>query len=89
MDEELIVRSMVQALRTRPAEWLTFRELSRLIANRELDEYVLGAIAEYRDDIFAITNDRKLKLRESVIEETAHRDVGNWPVPERRVPDER
>ncbi len=80
---------MVRALRTRPAEWLTFRELSRLIANRELDENLLGAMADYRKDIFATTCDRKLKLREEVIEETAHRDLGDWAVPERRASDER
>ena len=89
MDEEPIVHAMVRALRTRPAEWLTFRDLSTLIANREMDEEVVGAIAEYRKDIFAITNDRKLKLRESIVEQTAHLDLDNWTVPERRIPDGR
>jgi hypothetical protein len=89
LDEEELVRSMVLVLRQHPGEWLTFRRLSRLVAIPRVDEYALGAIAEYRDDLFAITNDRKVKLRENVIEETAHQDITNWVIPQRRIPDER
>jgi hypothetical protein len=89
LDEDALIRSMVFVLRRHPGEWLTFRRLSRLVAISGMDENILAAIAEYRDDLFAISHDRKVKLRQSVLEQTAHQDVTNWVVPARRVIDER
>lgn len=86
LDEERIIRSMVRTLRNRPAEWLTFVGLSRLVALADCDANVLGAIAEYRSDLFAITKDRKLKLRQNVIEDVARRGIENWSVPARPEP---
>ena len=55
----------------------------------DMDENILAAITEYRADLFAISRDRKVKLRQTVLEQTAHQDVTNWAVPARRVNDER
>jgi hypothetical protein len=89
LDEDSLIRSMVFVLRQHPAEWLTFRRLSQLVAIPGRDENILAAIAEYRDDLFAIAHDRKVKLRQSVLEQTANHNVTNWAVPARRVNDER
>ena len=89
LDDEALIRSMVLVLRQHPGEWLTFRRLSRLVAIPGMDEYALGAIAEYRNDLFAISNDLKMKLRENTIEDIARQDVTNWIIPERPLRDER
>jgi hypothetical protein len=89
LDDDALIRRMVIVLRKHPGEWLTFRRLSRLVAIPGMDENVLAAMAEYRDDPFAISHDRKVKLREGILEQTAHQDVTNWLVPARRVNDER
>lgn len=89
LDEDSLIRSMVFVLRRHPAEWLTFRRLSQLVVIPGRDENILAAIAEYRDDLFAIAHDRKVKLRQSVLEQTGNHDVTNWVVPARRVNDER
>lgn len=88
-DEDALTRSMVIVLRQHPGEWLTFGRLSRLVAVPGRDENVLASVAAYRDDLFAISQDRKVKLRQGVLEQTAHQDLTNWVVPERRVNDER
>jgi len=88
MDDEAIIRKMVSILRNHPGEWLTFRRLSQLVAIPGIDEYVVGGFAEYRDDLFAIRHDRKVKLRQSAHEQIARQDVTNWVVPPHPVPDE-
>src|SRR5260370_15403264 len=89
LDDEALTRSMMIVLLQHPGEWVTFRKLSRLVAIPRMDEYALGAIAEYRDDLFAMSNDRKVKLRQSALEEIAHQDVTNWIIPQRPIRDER
>lgn len=83
MDDERIIGSMVRVLRQHPAEWLTFGRLSSLIAMPDCDGDVLAAIAEYRPDLFAISGDRRLKLRMDVVEDVAHQGMSNWRVPAR------
>lgn len=83
LHEDRLIRSMVLALRDHPAEWLTFKRLSQLVALPDCDENILGAVAEYRHDLFAISNDRKLKLRPNVIEAIALIGIANWKVPAR------
>ena len=89
LDDQALIRSMVSMLRQHPGEWLTFRRLSRLVTIRGIDENAIGGFAEYRNDLFAIGNDRKVKLRESALEEISRQDVTNWVVPQRPIPDER
>jgi hypothetical protein len=89
LDDQALIRSMVIVLRQHPGEWLTFRRLSQLVAIPGINEYAVGGVAEYRDDLFAISHDRKVKLRQSVLEQTAHQDVTNWAVPQRIVLDDR
>jgi len=83
LDEEHLIRSMVRVLHEHPGEWLTFRKLSRLVAEPSCDADLVGAIADYRDDLFAVSRDRKLKLRPRVTEGIAHRGMENWKVPAR------
>jgi hypothetical protein len=89
LDDESIIRKMVSVLRQHPGEWLTFRRLSQLVAIPRIDGDIIAAISEHRDDLFATTHDRKVKLRQIVLEQTAHQDVTNWMVPAHRVNDER
>ena len=89
LDDEGIIRLMVLVLREHPGEWLTFRTLARLVAVPGVDELVIGAFAEYRDDLFAINHDRRLKLCETAIEQIALQDATTWVVPQRPVRDER
>lgn len=84
LNEEEIIRSMVRTLIQHPAEWLTFNRVSQLVSLPHCDANVVGAITEYRQDIFAITNDRKLKLRMPIVEDIARRGFGSWEVPVRR-----
>ena len=75
---------MVKALRARPGEWLTFSYLSSLIAIPNCDADIVGAMADYRPDLFSVSKDRKLKLRTEVAEDVARRGPKNWKVPDRR-----
>jgi hypothetical protein len=89
LDDESLIRSMILVLRNHPGEWFTFRRLSRLVALPGMDEYTIGAIAEYRQDLFAISNDRRLKHREQAIAQMAAQDAENWVIPQRPDYDER
>jgi hypothetical protein len=83
LNEERLIRSMVRVLRERPGEWLTFGKIARLVGEPSCDADLVGAIADYRDDLFAVTRDRKLKLRPNVTEGIAVRGIENWKVPAR------
>lgn len=84
MDEELIIKSIVKTLRARPGEWLTFSRLSSLIAIPDCDANIVGAMADYRPDLFAVSRDRRMKLRTEVAEDVARR--GNVPERPEQVP---
>jgi hypothetical protein len=89
LDEDALIRTMVGVLREHPAEWLTFKRLSFLIALPSYDADFWAAIAEYRDDLFVINADKRLKLRPAVIEETALQGMTDWRIPARPVQIER
>src|ERR1700692_3325519 len=89
LDDQALIRLMMIVLREHPGECLTFRRLSHLVAIPGINEYAVGGVAEYRVDLFAISHDRKVKLRQSILEQTAHQDVTNWAVPQRVVLDDR
>jgi hypothetical protein len=82
-DEQELIRSMVQTLRQRPAEWLTFNKLATLIAIPECNADFWAGIAEYRNDLFVIDRDKRLKLRTPVVEQIALQGSANWQVPTR------
>jgi len=72
---------MVKALRSRPGEWLTFAYLSSLVSFPDCDATLIGAMADFRPDLFAVSKDKKLKLRMKVVEDVAQQGVRNWKVP--------
>ena len=74
---------MVKMLRARPGEWLTFAYLSSLIALPDCDTNIVGAMADYRLDLFAVSRDRKLKLCTEVVEDVARQGPTRWRVPQR------
>jgi hypothetical protein len=82
VDEELIIGSMVKALRARPGEWLTFAYMSSAIDIPNCDANIVGAMADYRPDLFAVSNDKRLKLRAEIVEDVARQGI-SWRVPER------
>jgi hypothetical protein len=64
-----MIRHMIREFLAHPAELLTFRRLSRLVAS---DADVLHAIAEQRPDLFMITsNGRFVKLFPDAVERIA------------------
>jgi hypothetical protein len=79
LDIQAIIQSMVRALHRRPAKWLTFSFLAQVIG-KDID--LLGGIADSRPDIFAVSQDRRLKLRQSVVEQIAVQGIVNWRIPE-------
>ena len=83
MDENPIIAAMVIMLRAHPGEWLTFGYLASLIAMKDCDANIIGAMADFRPDLFAVSRDRKLKLRTAVVEKVARQGIANWRVPER------
>lgn len=83
MDEDRIIRRMVDILQKHPGEWLTFGRLSWLVAIPECDADIIAAIAEYRHDLFALSDDRRLKLRTGAVEDVARQGISNWRVPPR------
>jgi hypothetical protein len=89
LDDESLIWKMVFVLRNHPNEWFSFGKLRRLIAIPGGDENVIAAISGYRDDLFAVHQDRRVKLRESIVGQLARQDLANWKVPKRMVPDER
>ena len=74
---------MVLAPRQHPAEWLTFKRLSFLIALPDYNGDLWAAIAEYRTDLFAINDDRRVKLRPAAIEDISLKGIETWKVPAR------
>jgi hypothetical protein len=83
MDDNHIVGRMIAVLHKHPNEWLTFRRLSLLIEIPGCDADIIAAMAEYRPDLFALSDDRRLKLRTGVIENVARLGISNWQVPPR------
>jgi hypothetical protein len=83
MDEDRVIGSMIKILRERPGEWLTVAYLSSLIAMPDCDGDLVGAMADFRPDLFAVSRDRKLKLRPEVAENISRQGISNWRVPER------
>ena len=81
MDENRIIERMVKTLRSRPGEWLTFAYLSSLVALPDCNGDLIGAMADFRPDLFAVTKDKKLKLRMKVVEDVAQQGPRNWQVP--------
>src|ERR1700693_330360 len=81
MNENRIIEAMVKALRSRPGEWLTFAYLSALVAMPDCDANLIGAMADFRPDLFAVSKDKKLKLRMKVVEDVAQQGPRNWKVP--------
>src|SRR5215472_8410711 len=86
MDDDRIIRRMVEMLQKHPGEWLTFRRLSWLVAIPECDADIIAGMAEYRYDLFALSDDRRLKLRTGAIEDVARQGIANWRVPPRPEP---
>ncbi len=82
-DETKVIHAMVRVLREHPAEWLTFKRLSLLIAVPSCNADLCAAIAEYRDDLFAVNADKRLKLLQSVIKEIALQGIAKWQIPAR------
>jgi len=85
-DEARFIHAMVRALRGHAAEWLTFKRVSLLISVPDCDADLCAAMAEYRDDLFTINADKRIKLRPSVIEEMALRGIANWRIAARPEP---
>ena len=88
-DEAKLIHAMVRVLREHPAEWLTFKRLSLLISIPDCNADLCAAIAEYRDDLFTINADKRLKLRPLLIEEISLRGISNWRIPARPEPNKR
>jgi hypothetical protein len=81
------IRYMIREFLAHPAELLTFRRLSRLVAS---DQDVLHAIAEQRPDLFMITsNDRFVKLFPEAAERIASGGVEKAIAEVREIPSER
>ncbi len=80
--QEQLIHSMVLALWRHPSEWLTFKRLSRLCAIANCDADIVGAFAGYRNDLFAISRDEKVKLQTHAVETIATTGIANWRVPE-------
>jgi len=59
--------------------WLTFSHLSSLIAIPNFDADIVGAMADYRPDLFAVSRDRRMKVKTEVAEDVARRGP-NWQV---------
>ncbi len=83
MDEDVIVRRMIEVLRAHPGDWLTFRRLSWLCSIPGCDADIIAGIAEYRHDLFSISDDRRLKLRTETLADIAQRGISNWTLPSR------
>ena len=79
-----MIRHMIRQFLAHPAEFLTFRRLSRLVAS---DPDVLHGIAEQRPDLFLITtNDRFVKLFPEAAERIASAGIENAITEPRTVP---
>ena len=80
LDANNLIRTIVRTLLSRPAEWLTFNFAARLAG---MDRDLLAALAETRTDLFAINDDRRLKLRPGVVEQISQVGIAKWQVPAR------
>lgn len=83
MDEKHILRCIVLLLLKHPGEWFTFGRASLSIGNPEYDADGVAALVDYRQDLFAVSDDRRFKLRTSVSEAIAQQGTSNWQVPPR------
>jgi hypothetical protein len=82
IESERTITAIVFALRTRPSEWISFRRLAALLNMPGIDGDVVGALVDYRPDIFAVSKDRKVKLRMTTVEEISLRGKTEWKLPE-------
>jgi hypothetical protein len=83
VDEEKIIHAIVALLLRRPGEWLSFRQIASSIRVPGCDDILVGALAEFRFDLFSISDDRRLKLRTGVTESIAKQGISAWHVPPR------
>lgn len=60
---EQLTALLCQQLRKRPGEWLGYKALCRVIFGNDNDELLVGALADFRRDLFAVHADRRLKLK--------------------------
>jgi hypothetical protein len=74
---------MVKLLLRRPGEWLTFRQAAYSLKMPNCDTDVVGALVEFRPDLFSVNNDTRFKLRSGVAESVANIGVAEWQVPAR------
>ena len=73
MEEELIVKLIVQVLLQRPAEWFTFSRMASAVRLPGVDGDLIGALVDYRGDLFSSSQDRRFKLQSAIVEQIGSR----------------
>jgi hypothetical protein len=86
MDENEILRLIVGVLTSHPSEWLTFSRVSAILGKSGIDSDIVAALVEFRPDLFAVTRDRRFKLRSSAHESITLVGISRWQLPPRRQP---
>jgi hypothetical protein len=83
MDEGLLLNRMVQILFQHPAEWFTFKRMANTVHLPGIDANLIGALVDFRDDLFATNQDCRFKLQTVVIEKISQSGIKKWAVPNR------
>lgn len=86
MDENAILRCIIQLLLNHPAEWFTFRRAAFPVSHAAADADLIAALVEYRQDLFGISDDRRFKLRPAVAEAIAQNGFVQWQIPSKPEP---
>ena len=71
MDEELLLKVIVHTLLQHPAEWFTYGRMAHDIDVPGVDATLVGAFVDFREDLFATSQDRRSKLHTEVVEQIA------------------
>ena len=83
MEEDLLLKLIVQILFQHPAEWFTFNRMANAVNLPGVDANLVGAFVDFRDDLFATSQDRRFKLQTVVVEQIAGPGIGKWAIPNR------
>jgi hypothetical protein len=83
VDEELLLKVIVHTLLQRPGEWFTYNRMAQDIDLPGVDATLVGAFVDFREDLFATSQDRRFKLQTKVVEQIVQSGIRKWKIPNR------
>lgn len=83
MDEALLLKVIVHTLLHHPGERFTYSRMANDIGLPGVDATLVGAFVDFREDLFATSQDRRFKLQTGVVEQIVKSGIRKWEAPNR------